>query len=128
MGTRFSLLMLSICLSGSAQTLDTAILGLVTDPGGAAVPGAAVTITQTATNQSRTTTTSPSGQYEVRYLQSGEYTVEVKAQGFQAERRTLTLQIGQQARVNFPMQVGNVVETVDIVASSRSADRKRSPG
>jgi hypothetical protein len=100
-----------------AQTLDTAILGLVTDPAGAVVSGAEVTIAQRATGFSRTILTSAEGSYEVRYLLPGEYTVEVKAAGFRSERRTgVTIQIGQQARVNFALQLGQVVETLEVVA------------
>jgi len=71
-----------------AQTLDTGILGTVTDSSGAVVVGAAVTITQPATGYTRTVTSSAEGAYEVRYLVPGEYAVEVKANGFRSERRT----------------------------------------
>src|SRR5215467_9054095 len=112
--------LLAGCLQpGAAQTLDTGILGNVTDPSGAAVSGAAVTITQAATGVTKTAATDTGGRYEVRYLTPGEYTVEVKAQGFRAERQShIVIQIGQLAPINFALQVGNVVETVDVTASA----------
>ena len=102
-----------------AQTLDTGILGTVTDSSGAVVVGAAVTITQPATGYTRTVTSSTEGSYEVRYLVPGEYAVEVKANGFRSERRTgIVVQTSQQARVNFSLQVGQLVETVEVVAET----------
>src|SRR5436309_13913019 len=83
-----------------AQTIDTGILGSVTDPSGAFVAGANVTITQPATGLARAVATDTSGHYEVRYLIPGEYNVEVKAEGFKAERQTgIVIQIGQRARI-----------------------------
>jgi hypothetical protein len=100
-----------------AQSLDTAILGIVNDPSGAAAAGAEVTIEQRSTGFSRTVTTTPEGAYEVRYLLPGEYTVQVKAPGFRTERRTgVVIQIGQSARINFTLQLGQVVETLEVVA------------
>ena len=53
---------------GVAQTLDTGILGTVTDPGGALVASATVMITLPATGLTRSVITGPEGSYEVRYL------------------------------------------------------------
>ena len=103
----------------AAQTLDTGILGVVTDPGGAVITSANLTITQPATGLTRSVTTGPEGSYEVRYLKAGEYTIEIRAQGFRSERRTgLVLQISQLARVDFSLQVGQVQETVEVTATA----------
>src|SRR5262249_17374779 len=89
------------------QTLDTGILGTVTDPTGAVVAGVEVSITQTATGVRRATTTAADGKYEVRYLVPGEYSVEAHAQGFRAARASsVVVQINQQARLDFSLQVG----------------------
>jgi outer membrane receptor protein involved in Fe transport len=102
-----------------AQTIDTGILGDVKDPSGAVVANATVTITQPATGLSKTVATDSSGHYEVRYLVPGEYNVEVKADGFRTERQTgIVIQIGQRAQINFALQVGNVVETVEVSAAA----------
>jgi hypothetical protein len=98
-----------------AQTIDTGILGEVRDPTGAALAAATVTITQPATGLSKTVTADSGGHYEVRYLIPGSYAVEVKAPGFRTERQTgIVIQIGQQARIDFALQVGDVVETVEV--------------
>lgn len=102
-----------------AQTLDTAVLGTVADPAGAVVAGASVTISQSATGYTRTIQTGGEGTYEVRYLLPGDYTVEVKASGFRGERRSgVVVQTGQQARINFSLQLGQLVESVEVVAEA----------
>lgn len=99
------------------QSIDTGILGTVMDSTGAIIAAASVTITLPATGLVRTVTSAADGKYEVRYLTPGEYTVEVKAAGFRAERqRGVVLQLGQQARIDFSLTVGEVVETVEVSA------------
>src|SRR6266550_2343285 len=93
----------------SGQSLDTGILGTVTDPNGAVIPGASVTISHVATGLVRTVTTGPEGGYEVRYLRPGNYAVELGATGFRSERRTANnLQISHLARSDVALQVGDV--------------------
>jgi hypothetical protein len=105
------------CLT--AQTLDTGILGLVTDPSGAVIAGASVTVTNAATGVRRLVTTAADGKYEIRYLVPGEYTVEVNSKGFRPARASnLAIQINQQARLDFSMQVGEVAEAVEVNATS----------
>jgi Carboxypeptidase regulatory-like domain len=105
------------CLT--AQTLDTGILGTITDPTGAVVAGATVNITQTATSVRRTTQTAADGKYEVRYLVPGEYSIEVRVQGFRAARASsVVVQINQQARLDFSLQVGEVQETVEVTVAA----------
>jgi Carboxypeptidase regulatory-like domain/TonB dependent receptor/TonB-dependent Receptor Plug Domain len=100
-----------------AQTLDTAILGVIADPSGSIIPNAEVTITQPATGFTQKVLTNSEGAFEVRYLRPGEYTVEVVAAGFAPERRTnIVLQTGQAARLNFALEVGQVSQRADVVA------------
>src|SRR5450631_4412193 len=94
-----------------AQTLDTGILGAVTDPAAAVVAGANITITNKATGLARTIKTTADGLYEARYLVPGEYTVEAQAAGFSTARTGVVLEINHQARVNFAMQIGDVQQT-----------------
>ncbi|MBO0799906.1 MAG: TonB-dependent receptor, partial [Blastocatellia bacterium] len=102
----------------SAQTIDTAILGTVTDATGAVVPKAAITITQTSTGVRRTTESNGDGNYEVRYLVPGEYSVEVKGSGFRTARMaSVQVQINQQVRIDFAMQVGEATESVEVNAA-----------
>src|SRR5262249_6003356 len=102
-----------------AQTVDTGILGTVTDQSGAVVPKALVTITQPATGLTRTVLTADDGGYEVGYLRPGEYTVEVKANGFRTESRVgVLLQIAQMAHIDFSVQVGETTERVEVSATA----------
>ncbi len=64
------------------------LLGTVTDPKGAAIPGASVTATETATAVKQTIATDGSGFYSFQTLPVGRYDVEVRASGFQPLRRT----------------------------------------
>ncbi|MDX1984463.1 MAG: TonB-dependent receptor [Bryobacteraceae bacterium] len=98
-----------------SQTIDTGLLGTVTDSSGAAMPGVAVTVTHPATGAKHALTTNASGTYEVRYLVPGEYVIEAKAEGFRALRRSgIVLQISQQARVDLTLEIGQVAETVEV--------------
>ncbi len=118
----FHILLISLLVAVgtlSAQTVDTGILGTVADSTGASVAGAAITVTQPATGLARTVVSNAEGLYEVRYLLPGEYTAEARASGFRSERQTgIVLQGGQQARINFAMQVGSLEERVEVTAEA----------
>ena len=102
-----------------SQTTSTEILGLVTDPTGAVVPGAQVTITRLATGEKRSARTNHAGEYIFRLIEIGEYTVRCEAQGFKIETVTgLRVQIQQKARVDFTLQVGAVSDTVEVQAAA----------
>ncbi len=114
-----SALVIAYVASAGAQTLDTEILGTVTDPQGAGVAGAMVRITNEAQGVARTVQTAPEGNYEVRYLVPGTYNVDVQANGFRAERRSgIILQVNQQARINFSLQLGSVEQTLEVTAAA----------
>src|ERR1700692_4963684 len=74
--------LLSSALLFSQGTDLGTIRGTVTDPSGAVVPNANVTVTDTATNIKREVTTHAAGNYEATALKSGRYTVSVTAPGF----------------------------------------------
>lgn len=100
---------------------------MVKDPPGAVIGGAVVTITQPATGFTRTVNTAPNGSYEVRYLQPGEYNLEVTMAGFKTDRHTgIVLQISQLARIDVILQLGEVKETVEVSSAARCS-RPRTP-
>src|SRR5258708_27567223 len=100
-----------LLLAGAAiilpgQTLDTGILGILTDSSGAVVANASVTITQTASGVKRTTPSATDGKYEVRYLAPVEYIVKVQAAEFRtALARNILIPIHQQARLYLTLQL-----------------------
>jgi hypothetical protein len=95
---------------------DTAsITGTVTDPSGAAVPGAQVTVTSVEQGTSRTATANSSGGYLFAALPVGSYNMTVAAQGFKKyEAKAIKLDVGQKARNDVQMQVGAAQETVNV--------------
>ncbi len=107
----------ALCTSSArAQSVDTGILGTVADSTGGLVPGSDVTITNVSTGIVQTVVTGPNGVFEVRYLLPGDYIVQASLSGFRSERTTVSLRVGQLARLNFVLQVGQVGEVVDVVA------------
>lgn len=112
-----SLLHLAV-FSLSAQTTSTEILGLVADASGALVPGARITITHVATNESRTALTNMAGEYSFPAVDIGDFTVRCEAQGFKTQNvRGVRVQTQEKVRLNFALEVGAVTETVDVQAS-----------
>src|SRR5262245_18338697 len=114
---RVSFLSLVLAATAFGQSADTAILGTVTEASGAVIPGAKLTIQQPSTGLLRSVVTGNEGLYEVRYVRPGQYTVEAAHPGFRRERRTgIVITVNQQWRIDFNLQVGDVVETVEISA------------
>ena len=91
------------------------ILGVVTDQSGGAIADATVVITDVDRNVSRTLTTGASGEYNAPNLLSGMYKVRAEAKGFKAtERQNIDLEIGQDLRIDFTMQPGEVTQTITV--------------
>ena len=102
--------------AAGAQSVDTGVLGMVSDVSAGVIPGSQVTVTNSATKVVHTVVSGPTGAFEIRYLVPGDYIVEVTLQGFRSERRSISLRVGQMARLNFTLQIGNVGEVVDVEA------------
>ena len=84
-----------------AQTFRGTILGTVTDPSGAVVPGAKVAVRNVNTGQERTTQTSADGSYSVPELPIGTYTVTVTQSGFQTSvTRDVVVDVASERRVD----------------------------
>jgi hypothetical protein len=122
MRTLFGCVLALTFLSGSgiAQDVQSAtVVGTVTDPTGAVVPNASVTITNTATNISAHATTNAAGAYYVPFQSAGTYNITVSAAGFkQFVRRDVVLEIGQTPRINVSLEVGNTTESVEVTAAA----------
>lgn len=99
-----------------AQSADTGILGTIRDASGAVIPGSDITITRVSTGVVQTVVSGPNGAFEVRYLLPGDYVVQAALSGFRSERATVTLRVGQMARLNFDLQVGSIGEVVNVDA------------
>ncbi|HEX5875474.1 MAG TPA: TonB-dependent receptor [Pyrinomonadaceae bacterium] len=100
-----------------AQSGSTgSIAGTISDPTGAVVSGAAITIKNTATNQEFTTTSADNGTFNVPALISGFYSVTVAAPGFKtAVLQNVKVDVGTPSSVNVALEVGTPTETVQVV-------------
>ena len=99
------------------------ILGTVTDPSGAVVPNAKITITNTGTGVAKVTETTGAGDYAVPDLVPGPYRVDVEATGFsKAQVGGTVLQVAQEIRVNVTLQTGSASETVTVSSSAVALD------
>src|ERR1700740_2727914 len=83
------------------------IAGTVTDPSGAAVPGATVTVTSRASGATKTLTTNGAGSYRMPLLEPGDYTLVVKATGFESASETVTVTLGTVRQSDIKLTVGS---------------------
>ncbi len=98
---------------------STSIRGLVTDPSGAAVVGAKVTMRNTGTNEERTTTTNDTGFYAFPSIIPGTYDVVVDHPGFKrAEVTNRVAQVAQSAQVDIRLEIGQTNQTVTVSAAN----------
>jgi Carboxypeptidase regulatory-like domain len=107
-----------LCLASSvahAQIGRATILGAVTDTQNSIVPGASVTALQTKTNTVYRTLSNDAGLYTLPGVPIGAYDVTVEKNGFKREVRSgIVLQVDANARVDFHLEVGAVVESVEV--------------
>jgi hypothetical protein len=102
-----------------AQEFRATVNGRVTDPAGAAIANANVTVRNTATNENITVQTNSEGNYTVPFIRPGVYNIDVEAPGFKKfTRDQQTLQVGQVATINVQLEVGEATETVTVTGET----------
>jgi Carboxypeptidase regulatory-like domain len=104
-------------LNGAIASAQIAadLKGRVLDPSGASIANAAVELTESSTNQHRSTTTSSSGDYLFVHLNPGSYSVEVKAPGFKTlNREGVSLFIGQTVSLDLSLSPGGDQQVVTV--------------
>ena len=98
---------------------QTAIVGTVTDSSGSVVPGAAVVAVNLGTQDTYETVTNAQGQYNFQFVRTGKYEITVTLSGFQTVKVTgIEVPDNQVVRRDASLQVGDVSETVDVVAEA----------
>ncbi len=111
-----AIVVLSLSLAANAQ-LGSSISGTVTDPTGAVIPGATVTLKNVATGATRTFTTGPSGRYNAPLLPPGDYEITIVASGFaQVVRKGVRLQVGGTVTVDIGLEPRPVGEVITVTA------------
>ena len=118
----FALLMITL-LSGVlirsavAQSLVSGdVTGIVSDPSGAVVPNATVTIKNNGTGPTQSATSNAAGVYRFSLLSPGNYTITGSAQGFQNKSQAVTVAVGQAATLNLQLPLGSSSQTVEVTA------------
>jgi hypothetical protein len=110
---------LALTISLHSQVTGATLSGTVTDASGGAVPGAEITVKNIATGISKNVTADSAGYYTAPNLPAGVYEVRVSATGFtMVVQSNLTLAVGAQQQLNFPMKVGTVTDTVQVTAAA----------
>jgi hypothetical protein len=117
LATTIGAAMLVICGSANGQVLYGNLVGNVTDPQQAAIVGAAVTINNTATGYKAETLTDDRGAYEIRNIPPGTYNVKISSSGFVTfEAKDIAIVANNIARIDAPLKIGNVSETITVGA------------
>src|SRR5919109_2795348 len=121
------LLMLTGSISAFAQASGSTaeLRGQVVDSTGAAIKGAAITITDLAKGSTRSTTTDGEGNYAFVGLLPSNYEIQVSANGFATSTGKVALTVGQQANIPFKLAAGAVAANVEIFAGGVIVDINR---
>src|SRR5437016_11934043 len=123
-GRRFSLVAVTLLLLSTAYLLAQttvgtgSIVGTVTDPSGAVVSGAKVTIANTSTGQTVDVTTNAAGAYNSGALAPGQYKVQVSAKGFSSLSTTAAVLVGNTSTVNGKLQLGQESQVIEVQANA----------
>ena len=118
-------LLLAFPFAARGQTTTASIGGVVRDVSGATIAGTKVTALNLLTSFSRTTTTDDTGGYLITNLPIGDYAVTGEKDGFQRYTQAgITLVVGQNARVDLQLQVGNITEDVNVTVEVPDVDTR----
>jgi hypothetical protein len=105
--------------TASGQAVYGSIIGTITDPSGAAVPNAKVTVTSATKNTSYEATTNADGNYSVTHLIPDTYNVKAEGSGFKAfEAKNIPVSADAAARVDGQFQLGSTSETVEVTSEA----------
>lgn len=115
--------LLLIASAALCQSITGSLLGTVSDPSGAPVPGARLAIVQESTNTETETRTDSRGNYEAPLLRPGVYRITASAQGFQTlERRGIELSVGGRVQVNLVLQIGQTTESIIVTGRAEMVE------
>ncbi|MFB3777611.1 MAG: carboxypeptidase regulatory-like domain-containing protein, partial [Bryobacteraceae bacterium] len=102
-----------------AQSETGSMMGTITDPSGAAVPGAEVVVRNTGTSVTFVSVTDATGIWRAPQLVPGVYEISVSAKGFSTMvRRDINVRVADRLRVDFTLQVGALAETIAVTGTA----------
>ncbi len=114
---RLPLVFLAGALALWAQDYRGTLLGRITDPTGAVIPGATVSAQSNASNVKTSSVSNAEGYYLIPYLEPGAYTVTVEAVGFKRViRPNVEIRTGERLELNFQLDVGAPTESITVTA------------
>src|SRR5690348_10228764 len=117
------LLSFAVWVANAQSGFEAQIRGTITDPSGALVVGANVTLVNTSTNVPLTTRTDDNGLYTFNGLRPDKYDLFVERSGFRrAESKGIVLAVSQQAVINVTLQIGSVSSSVSVTAAAPLLD------
>src|ERR1039458_5200679 len=117
-GLVVALVLFSLPLAFGQSTTAGDIAGVVTDPTGAVVPGANVTLKGLSTGTTEAATTNAQGYYRFSLIAPGQYNVTVTAAGFVKAEKVTPASIGQLTSVDFRLAVAAQTQTVEITENA----------
>src|SRR5437879_8857898 len=110
-----------------AQFDSGTIAGLVTDPSGAAIANATVTVTNVATSYKKVLQTDAGGSFSASAIPSGNYIVSAAASNFaEAKSPTISLNVGATVQVNLTLTVQAIQERIEITGTATTVDTSSS--
>src|SRR3984885_1890557 len=116
-------LLFLLCVSPLAAQVSASLSGTTTDPSGAVVSAADITVTNTGTGATRHGDTDSAGRYLFPALAPGQYEIQVQKSGFSGEVRSgVNLAVGQAVTVDFSLTVGQTRGQVTIDADAPVVD------
>jgi Carboxypeptidase regulatory-like domain len=109
----------------AAQNTSASLNGVVTDPNGAVIPNAIVTLSATTTGIELKATTDSGGFYRFLNLSAGDYELKVSADGFQSYVRSgLRIALNEKARIDPQLKIGSTTEIIEINADASPINRE----
>jgi hypothetical protein len=121
--TYLSILCLVVLFArGAYAQFSGTISGIVADPSGAIVPGAALTLLNTSTNEQRVATSSATGFYQFVSLAPGSYQLSTTMKGFSTSKTTFKLETNQTLNVPVSLAVGSSTEIIDVSSQAPLLD------
>lgn len=108
-----------MALQAAGQSIVTGdAVGTVTDPSGAVIPGATVTLTNVGTNAIQTTTTESNGFFRFSLLKPGPYALAIKQTGFKSVSQKIEVSVGQITTTNVRLDLGATSEVLEVTGAA----------